>query len=134
MLFRSLKIENVPAQVYLTDLKLNQSQNLNENPVYSFTASAGDDPARFLLSFSHVGTGETPATTVGIYSNGNNIYLVNPGKARLEVFSLSGQKVNEQEINCQGLYKTGLSCPTGYYIVRVVTATAVSNSKIFIQE
>ena len=127
------KIENVPAQVYLTDLKINKTQNLVENPVYTFTAVSGDDPARFLLSFSHVGISENSVSTNGIYAYGNNLYIVNPGKARLEVFSLTGQKLLAEEIDSPGLYRTSLSVPTGYYVMRLTTGTKVVVTKVFIK-
>jgi hypothetical protein len=127
------RIDNVPAQVYLTDLKLSKTQNLVENPVYAFTAADGDDPARFLLSFSHVGVGEKTWSNNGIYAYENNLYLVNPGKARLEIYSLTGQKLLAEEIDSPGLYKTTLYVPTGYYVVRLTTGTKVMVTKVFIK-
>ena len=126
-------IDNVPGEVYLTDLKLDRTQNLADNPVYTFTSSAGDNPARFVLSFSHVGIGEKTQTNNGIYTYENNLYLVNPGKARLEVFSLTGQKLLTQEVNSTGLYKTTLNVSTAFYMVRLTTGTKVVVTKVFIQ-
>ena len=127
------RIDNIPAQVYLTDLKLNQTRNLGDNPVYTFTASAGDDPARFLLSFSHVGIGEKTPGNNGIYSYESNLYVVNPGRARLEVYNLTGQMLLIREINSPVLYKTTLDVPTGYYMVRLTTGLKVVVTKVFIQ-
>ncbi len=127
------RIENVPAQLYLTDLKLNKTQNLVENPVYAFTSADGDDPARFVLSFSHVGIGETTQTNSSIYAYDNNLYLVSPGNARLEVYDLTGRKLLAEEINSTGLYKASLSVPTGYYVVRLTTGTKVAVTKVFIR-
>ncbi|MEI7724645.1 MAG: hypothetical protein WCK09_06040 [Bacteroidota bacterium] len=129
----ALQIDNVPAQVYLTDLKINKIQNLVENPVYTFTSTNGDDPARFLLSFSHVGINEKTQGNNGIYAYENNLYVVNPGKAKLEVYSLTGQKLLGEEINSPGLYKTTLYVPTGYYVVRLTTSSKVVVTKVFIK-
>ena len=129
----AVKIDNVPAQVYLTDLKINKTQNLAENPVYDFTASDGDDPARFLLSFSHVGISEKSWSNNGIYAYENNLYVVNPGKARLEVYNLTGQKLLAERIDSPGLYKTTLNVPTGYYVVRLTTGSKVVVTKVFIK-
>ena len=129
----AVQIDNVPAQVFLTDLKINQTQNLVDNPVYTFTASDGDDPARFLLSFSHVGVDENTLINNRIYAYENNLYIVNPGKARLEVYNLTGQKLLAEEINCPGLSKTTLYVPTGYYVVRLTTGTKVVVTKVFIK-
>jgi hypothetical protein len=129
------QIDNVPTQVYLTDLKLNHTQNLLTNPVYTFSSADGDDPARFLLSFSHVnvGTGENSLNNHSVYTFENNLFLVNPGKARLEVFNLTGQKLLTREINFPGIYKTTLSVPTAYYMVRLTTGTKVIVTRVFIK-
>ncbi len=104
-----------------------------KTPVYNFTSVAGDNPARFVLSFGTTGIGGPNANNGGVYAYGNNLYLINPGKARLEVFNLTGQAMLSQDISSEGLYKTGLSVPTGYYVVRVTTGARVSVTKIFIQ-
>ncbi|MEI7727776.1 MAG: T9SS type A sorting domain-containing protein, partial [Bacteroidota bacterium] len=127
------QIENIPAQIYLTDLKLSKTQNLIENPVYSFTSAAGDDPARFLLSFSHVGISENTRTNNAIYAYENNLFIVSPDNARLEVYNLTGQKLLDEEINNSGLYQTTLQGPTGYYVVRLTTGTKVVVTKVFIK-
>ena len=131
----AVQIDNIPTQeVYLTDLKLNQTQNLAENPVYTFTAADGDDAARFLLSFGKmVGTGEKTMNNNGIYTYQNNLYIVNPGKARLELYNLTGQKLYTEEINCPGLFKTTLYLPTAYYVVRLTTGTKVVVTKVFLK-
>ena len=126
------KIEHIPGQVYLTDLKLNITQNLGENPVYSFTAAPGDDPARFLLSFSHAGVGAITGNNQEIYTWQNNLCIVNPGRARLEVYSLAGQQLLAEDIDSPGLYKTTLHVPSAYYVVRLVTGTKVVVRKVLI--
>ena len=128
----AVHIENIDADIYLTDLKLDKTQNLNENPVYTFTSSQGDNPARFILSFSHTGTGETSISTTGIYASGNKLYLVNPGKARLELYSLTGKLLLKEEIDNGGIYSTSVSVATGYYLVRLTTGTKVVVKKVFI--
>ncbi|MEI7725562.1 MAG: T9SS type A sorting domain-containing protein, partial [Bacteroidota bacterium] len=126
------QIDNFSSQVLLTDLKTNQTQNLIENPVYSFTASVHDEPARFLLSFGHVGIHEETKNN-GIYSYENNLYLENPGKAILEIYSLTGQKLMTEEINSTELYTTSINYPPGYYIVRLVRGSKVVVTKVFIR-
>jgi hypothetical protein len=128
------QIENVPAQVYLTDLKLSKTQNLVENPVYEFTAANGDVPARFLLSFGNfTGMGENNLNSIVMYTYENNLYIVNPGKARLEVYNITGQRLQASEINSPGLFKTTLYLPTAYYVVRLTTGTNVVVKKVFIK-
>ena len=129
----AVKIENISSTVYLTDLKLDKTQNLNENPLYTFTSGSGDNPARFVLTFSQTGIGETTTGGREIYTYGNNLYVANPGISRLEVFNLTGQLLLNEQINSTGLYKTSLRLPTGYYMVRLTTATGVFITKVFIQ-
>ncbi|MEI6684174.1 MAG: hypothetical protein WCO44_16210 [Bacteroidota bacterium] len=128
----AVQVENMPAQVYLTDLKLNRTQNLSDNPVYRFTATDGDDPGRFMLSFSHTGLSEKGLTGNRIYTVGNILYIVEPGKARLELYSLDGRKLFEEEINSPGLYRSAQIVPTGYYVARLTTCTGVVVTKVFI--
>lgn len=128
------QIENVPTQVYLTDLKINQTQSLSANPIYAFTAADGDDPARFLLTFGpFTGCGEKNISNNGIYAFENSLYLINPGKARLEVYSITGQKLQSMEIDSPGLFKTTLFLPPAYYVVRLTTGTKVVVTKVFLK-
>jgi len=126
-------LENLPGQVYLTDLKFDKTQNLSENPVYNFTSSSSDNPARFILSFNHVGIFEYIPNNNGVYSYDDILYVVKPGKAKLEVYSLAGQKLLTRDIDDPGLYKTALNVPTGYYVVRLITGTKVVITKVFIK-
>ncbi|MEI7898260.1 MAG: T9SS type A sorting domain-containing protein, partial [bacterium] len=131
---QAAQIENIETQVYLTDLKLNQTQELTTNPVYNFTSTDGDNPARFVLSFGLMtGTGDKTDSNKGIYTFENNLYLVNPGKAKFEVYNLTGQKLQAQEIDSPGLFKTTLYLPTAYYVVRMTTGTKVVVKKVFIK-
>jgi len=128
------KIENFPTtEIYLTDLKLNKVQNLLENPVYTFTSFSGDDPARFLLSFGHiVGQDEKTFSNNGIYAYENNLFIINPGKAKLELYSMNGKRLHSEEIDSPGLFKTTLYLPTAYYVVRLTTGTKVVVTKVFL--
>ena len=121
--------------VVLEDLKTNVSQVVSQTPAYHFTGSPSDDSKRFVLHFSSTLGISDPAakTSNGIYAYENNLYLVNPGKARLEVFNLTGQKLLTEEIDSPGLYKTTLYFPSAYYVVRLATGTTVVVRKVFIK-
>jgi len=127
------QIDNFKGPVYLTDLKMDYTQNLLENPVYNFTAENGDNPSRFLLSFLKVGLDEPANSGNQIYTYENNLYLVNPGKARVEIYNLNGQKLYSDEMNSSGLVKITLFVPTAYYIVRLTTGVKVTITKVFIK-
>ena len=130
----AVTLENFATQVYLTDLKTSHVQILGENPIYNFTAAEGDDPARFLLTFGPmVGTGEKTITNNGIYTYENTLYILNPGKATFELYSLTGQRLQKTEIDSPGLFKTTLFLPTAYYVVRLTTGTKVVVTKVYIK-
>jgi hypothetical protein len=127
-------IESVGATVYLTDLKTGVVQNLNSNPSYSFTATDSDNAQRFKLTFGSVGIDDpSMAEASSIYAYGNQLYIQNPGKAFLEVYSMTGQRVMANQINASGLYQVSLSQPTGYYVVRLTNASSTQVSKVFIK-
>jgi hypothetical protein len=129
----AVQIDNVPAQVFLTDLKANQTQNLKENNVYPFTSIEGDDPARFLLSFSHVGIEPLSGETIHIYVYGNILCVSNPGESTVEVFNMIGQKLFAEKTRNEPLYKVKLQAVTGYYIIRVTTGQKVFAEKVFVK-
>lgn len=126
-------VESMGATVYLTDLKTGVVQNLNSNPSYSFTAADGDDAKRFKLTFGSVGIDDPTKEAIHIFTSGNQLYIQNPGKATLEVFSMTGQRVMASQIKTSGLYQTTVSQPTGYYVVRLTNAGSTQVSKVFIK-
>ena len=95
-------------------------------------ATDGDDPARFLLSFGTVGIGGKTVNPVSVYSSGNNLFVANPGRATLELYSLTGQKLLTEAIDQTGLYKKTLFVPAAWYVVRLTTVTGVAVTKVFI--
>jgi hypothetical protein len=128
----AVQIDNVPDQVYLTDLKTNQSQNLTQNPLYSFTALAGDESARFLLSFHTLGVQTPSGENCVIYVNNNTLNISNPGKSLIEVYNILGQKIADEQTDNETLAQITLKSVTGYYIVKVTTGQKVVAKKIFI--
>jgi hypothetical protein len=65
--------------VLLKDNKTNTTVDLKVNPVYTFTATAGDDDARFSLYFTDVlyGINNLTDNTFKVYSYDNSIYIQN---------------------------------------------------------
>jgi hypothetical protein len=118
--------------VNLTDLKLNITQNLSEQPVYNFTSASGDDANRFLLSFTSVGHEEVAANLLQAYSFGSILYVLNPQeKAIVELYNTQGQLMLSQEA-VQGLNNISLSIPSGTYIVRMISAGETATRKVVI--
>jgi hypothetical protein len=100
--------------------------------VYNFTASAGDDPARFLIHFSNVGIDDPKPVIRQIYTFNNILYVTNPGNGQIDVFNLTGQRIFTQEVRDVSLFTTALEAPTGYYMVRLTNQNGVYVSKVFI--
>ena len=124
---------SLPAMVMLTDHKTGIEQNLSLNPVYSFNASAGDNPDRFTVAFSNVGTTVHPPEQIAIWSDGQNIFIKMKGRGQLEVFSLSGKIVLRKEFDSSGLYQTKAELPTGCHLVKLTTERNVIVKKILFQ-
>ncbi|MEI6898834.1 MAG: alpha-amylase family glycosyl hydrolase, partial [Bacteroidota bacterium] len=129
----AVKVENIPAHVYLTDLKQNQTQNLSSNPVYSFTSAEGDNPARFLLSFSHMSIDDKTGRRNGIFVYNNILCISNPGESTIELFNMLGQKIVIGKTHDEVLYRLNLALPSGYYIVRMTGSLGVMNQKVFVK-
>jgi len=131
---RAVELQNFSSDVYLNDLLADHTQELRENPVYDFTAAEGDDPARFLITFGPLtGKDEISKKATRIYACNQTLYLSNPGKSKLELFTLSGQKVLEMNVDGVGLIAKRLFVPTGFYIARLTGTKTVMVEKVFIR-
>jgi hypothetical protein len=126
-------IDNQP--IFLTDNKTGTIHKLSENPVYSFTASEGDNPNRFLLHFGMVGIGEQEqAPTLQAYMVDNRLYVNNSlEQSQLAIYDLQGRLVAEQSLNSGGLQSLPLDLPVGMYIVRLNNASESHAVKINVQ-
>ncbi len=126
------------APVILTDNVLNVTQNLCTNPVYTFTANAGDNSDRFTLRFkSSTGIGENNKQNVKVYANGNTIFI-NPGTTKLQgeviVYDILGNQIVKNRLNNESsVYSISLNNPMGYYMVKLISAQGVYTQKVFIK-
>ncbi|MEI7981916.1 MAG: T9SS type A sorting domain-containing protein, partial [Bacteroidota bacterium] len=128
-------IRSIPGtNVYLTDLKLNKTRNLANDPVYAFSSSPADAPGRFQLSFLLNGEGEERNQTPAIYAWENSLYIRNQGISELRITNLAGQIVFFDRISQSGLYQTELDLPSGYYIARLTGDAGVTVRKIRINQ
>ena len=123
-------------QVYLTDFKTNQTQLLNDNPVYYFTAEDGDVAQRFELHFSALGIDNNK--TVQQY----NVYAVNstieinsdkPVNATVRVYNIAGQLLNTTQLTNQSNTSINMNSFAGVAVVSIVSDKAVYNKKIIIK-
>jgi hypothetical protein len=120
--------------VKLEDRLTNIFTTLEGNAQYSFAVlTAGKIENRFFLHFkSSVGIEDPAATEKAIYSSGHNIYFETSGNATLTIFNLTGQKIESRLINTSGMHTISIHAPTGWYIVKLISAGSVKSEKIFI--
>ena len=121
------------ALVYLVDEKLNKTQNLNSNPVYTFNAVTGDNSNRFKLTFSSVGIDNPAATSsISVYTHGETLYISGlNAKAEISVVNLTGQVVISSRSNGSGLHSVNAaSLPKGVYVVSVISNGQAISRKV----
>ena len=120
--------------VYLEDKALNVFQNLNTNPVYSFTENVGNIADRFTVHFSQItGINETE-NNINVFA-ANNIIRVNLTKAEtgtITVLDMSGRVVHNQPINSDRT-SINLNSASGIYVVKVETSEQTLTQKVSIQ-
>jgi hypothetical protein len=130
-------ISGIHGPVLLKDLKTNSVQDLAENPVYSFTSVAGDEPGRFLVTFSHVGLDEPGVKQpFSVYAAGSDLMVrcktgTMPA-GELFVYNMMGQTVARQQLGSSNPAKISLAVPSGFYLVKVVAGENIATVKVFI--
>jgi hypothetical protein len=125
--------------VYLEDLKTGNKVNLKESGSYSFTGSPNDNKDRFKLYFAEI-TGKEElanAKKVIIFSFGKDVYIntgsQNTGKCEVYIYDDLGRLMESG--NCQlvtGNYKYTTIAKPGVYIVKVVSESGVTATKVII--
>jgi len=122
--------------LYLEDLLTSRIQDLNMNPVYTFTAAPGQPAHRFNLHFAAVGINDTKNyNDITIYSNDKTIY-VNLNEAMqgdIIVYNILGMEVGRKQITGNSLNKLDLNLSTGYYVVQVLGNSKSMSNKVFIR-
>ncbi len=119
---------------YLIDNLTGYKQNINQNPVYTFSAQAAPASSRFKITFSGVGIENPTTTSMGAYSlNGRIIVqLTDAATGVLNITNMAGQKMTSQsfsnvnEITTNGTYRPGI------YLVSVTTATGTITRKVVV--
>ncbi|MFZ4520122.1 MAG: T9SS type A sorting domain-containing protein [Bacteroidales bacterium] len=131
-------ISSIIGAVILTDLKTNATQDLTQNPIYTFSSAAGDTPARFKLTFGQVGIGEAQKDKLfNIYAANNSIMLsckTGNASGNVFVYNMVGQLVAQQELSGSTLTRVNLNAGTGYYLVKVVTSEQTYTAKVFVNQ
>ncbi|MCK9421674.1 MAG: T9SS type A sorting domain-containing protein [Bacteroidales bacterium] len=122
--------------IYLTDLKTNTTQNLSQNPVYTFSAEEGDLPNRFKLTFGTLGINEPSVCPFSIYTGNGIINVNNNGKqsvkGNITVYSITGQAIATCALTGDRLQKIDFNGKPGCYIVKITTEQGVYSQKVII--
>jgi uncharacterized protein with WD repeat len=107
------------------------------NPIYSFISSPGDNPSRFLITFSHVGIGEAVTKNAfSVRASGNTILVINNtgnNQGSVFVYNMMGQLMMTQVLNGSQMTTISLNAGTGYYLVKAVTNDQTYSAKVFLQ-
>jgi len=127
-------------RIFLEDIKDASSMHeLTVNPVYTFTASASDDPNRFVLHFYNPSFGIDDKNLAGmqIYSFEDYLYVRNlekgTTKGNLQMYDLLGRKVFLANLKDMELNKFLPGVNEGYYMVRVVTSDNSFTQKVYLK-
>ncbi len=129
-------IEEIGMDIWLYDQKLNIDHNLSDDPNYIFTSFEDDQPDRFLLHFSPLGTEEqkTNSINISIWTTNADINLYNPDqqKGTIKIFNMYGQQIMQTKLNGSKQQQINIEIPAAYYLVSVVTDKGLISSKIFV--
>jgi hypothetical protein len=124
--------------ILLKDNKTNTTVDLKANPVYTFTATAGDDNARFSLCFSDVLYGENNLAEISyqIYTNDKSIYIQNndlkSATGTAVVYDMIGKQMMQENLSGDEITMIDTNLSIGFYIVSVKTDKGVYNKKVYI--
>ena len=120
----------------LEDLKMNITQDLMQNPVYTFTAAGNEDASRFLLHFAGtIGIGEKNNSSINIYSNEQTVFITCDAgfhNAQVTISNLLGQQIMTRKLGNQVSNQIQVNALKGYYIVKVQDESSVKTAKVYL--
>jgi len=121
--------------VYLEDILAGKNQDLNANPVYEFSAVAGQPEHRFNLHFAPLGVSEVNGSNIHIYSSEKTIYVNIPSalNGEIVVYNIMGVEMARKQIVGNSLNTINTNLSTGNYIVKVFGDTQSVANKVIIR-
>lgn len=122
--------------IYLKDKLTGQTLNLRTNSEYRFQHNPVNSKDRFSLIFGGtIGLDEPAAENISSWFSGNTFYLSTPEyageKAKVEVFSVSGQLLFSREVTLSNLQQFNLNAK-GAVITRITLNNKVLNTKAIV--
>ena len=120
-------------EVFLTDLKTNETISLTNQQAYEFTAEEGDMQDRFELKFTTVGIDDQSKNAPKVYAVNNKLVFENlKQNTTVTVYNMNGQSVYSKRLDDKRVEKL-LDIPDGIYMVRMQSGNEVVNEKIIIK-
>ena len=122
--------------IKLEDIYKGTIQNLRQNPVYSFVASANENANRFILHFgmSSNSISETSNNTTNIYAYGKTIYVNTTESVKeISVYDILGQLITSKVRNGKELNSIVINKASAFYLVKVTTDKSTYAEKVFIK-
>jgi hypothetical protein len=135
--FKIEGIENFATapEILFEDKKTGTTQNLNDNQIYQFNASANDDPDRFVLRFGPVGLSETAPEIKGIkvYIHDNQLYIMNAfSNFQVEIIDIQGHILQKFGMESNGSFNRHLNLHSGVYLIRLQNISIVKSVKVIV--
>ena len=128
---------NFDASVNITleDMLTGTTQDLRQNPSYTFAASIGENANRFVLHFATAsGINEPNAGNISIYANENTIYVNTTEKVKeISVYNMLGQVITSVSGSAKSLQTISMDNASGNYVVKVTTEKGVKTEKVFVK-
>lgn len=121
--------------VYLTDLKTNYTQILNDNPVYNFTSEEGDVSERFIIHFGPLGVEEIKLSQhIKIFAAYGKIELRSkkPFDAKINISTISGQLISTSHLNNESSVSVPVHNYKGVAIVTIITSGQILTKKVIV--
>lgn len=121
--------------ITLEDMLTGTTQDLRQNPTYTFAASIGENANRFVLHFATAsGINEPNAGNISIYANENNIYVNTTEKVKeISVYNMLGQVITSVSGSAKSLQTISMDNASGNYVVKVTTEKGVKTEKVFVK-
>lgn len=122
--------------IFLTDKLTGSVTDLTTDPVYSFTASEGEDANRFKLTFK--GAYSVPeslsASGFTVYATGGVIHVTSESaNGKVMVNDMAGRMIGSDEVSAGSPLRIDMQGHPGVYIVRVIAASGAGAQKVIVR-
>lgn len=142
LLFNATNFEQIPPglHIYLSDTRSGINQDLQQQPMYRISLTAGDCINRFFLKFSTKELPPADSTTFmddfKVYSTDGHLFVnanLPPGATgRLIIVNTLGQTMDRREISGSGYQQIPITFTSGIYVVSFYARNKIISKKVFI--